>query len=217
MNEIIYNNKITKQDLEKLNITIDESVKIGENVSISSGVKLIGETKIEDNCEIKENCVIINSQIDKNVKIEFSIIEDSFIGECSTVGPFATIKKNSKIGSFCRIGNFVEIKKSNIGNKTKIAHLTYVGDAEIGDGCNLGCGVVFCNYDGAVKRKSIIGNNVFVGSNVNIIAPVEIGDGAYIAAGSTINKNIGNNQFAIARSFQTNKDNFINPYLNKNN
>ena len=129
------------------------------------------------------------------------------------MGPFATIKKDSIVGKNCRIGNFVEIKKSKIGDNTKIAHLTYVGDASIGCDCNIGCGVVFCNYDGHLKRNSIVGNKVFIGSNVNIIAPVNIGDEAYVAAGSTINKNVENNQFAIARSFQTNKENFKNPYL----
>lgn len=215
MNKIIYNNKTSKQDLEKLNVFIEDGVKIGKNVSLSSGVRLIGKTQIEDGCEIKENCVIANSSLSKGVKVLFSFVEDSCVGEGTEIGPFATIKKESKIGSNCRIGNFVEIKKSFIGNKTKIAHLTYVGDAEVGENCNLGCGVVFCNYDGSQKRKSIVGNNVFIGSNVNIIAPVNIGDDAYIAAGSTINKDIEKTQFAIARSYQINKENFINPYLNK--
>ena len=112
-------------------------------------------------------------------------------------------------------GNFVEIKNSNLGDGVKVAHLTYVGDADIGDVCNIGCGVVFCNYNGEIKQRSVIEKNVFIGSNVNIIAPVKIEEGAYIAAGSTINKNVGKNQFAIAREFQINKDNFKNPYLNK--
>lgn len=215
MSYVIYNKTIKKNDLEKLNIYIDDDVKIGENVKIWTGVKVVGECVIEEGCELGVNSVVECSHLKKNVKVVSSFIENCVVEENTTIGPFANLKKGSKIGANCRIGNFVEIKNSNISDNVKIAHLTYVGDAEVGSNCNIGCGVVFCNYDGAVKRRSIVGKNVFVGSNVNIIAPVKIGDGAYIAAGSTINKDVESNQFAIARSFQINKNNFNNPYLNR--
>ena len=188
---------------------------IGKNVKLCHGCCVMGNSVLEDDCEIGINSVITNSHIGKGVNVLSSFIEDSSIGEKTTVGPFATVKKNSKIGNVCRIGNFVEVKNSTVGAETKIAHLSYVGDAELGNDCNVGCGVVFCNYNGQIKQKSIVGNKVFIGSNVNIVAPVKIEDFSYIAAGSTINKDVLKNQFAIARSFQTNKDNFNNPYLKR--
>ena len=212
---IIYSEKITKEDLFRFNIVIEDGVKIGKNVKLNYGSSILGYSEIEDDCEIGCNSIISNSHLNKGVKVLSSIIEDSSVGENTTVGPFSTIKKGAIIGGGCRIGNFVEIKNSQIGDKTKIAHLTYVGDAQLGYDCNVGCGVVFCNYNGQIKQRSIIGNKVFIGSNVNIIAPVRIEDFAYIAAGSTINRDISEKQFAIARTSQINKNNFDNPYLKK--
>ena len=212
---IIYNDNIKRKELLKLDICIGKDVVIGKNVKLCHGCCVMGNSVLEDDCEIGINSVITNSHIGKGVNVLSSFIEDSSIGEKTTVGPFATVKKNSKIGNVCRIGNFVEVKNSTVGAETKIAHLSYVGDAELGNDCNVGCGVVFCNYNGQIKQKSIVGNKVFIGSNVNIVAPVKIEDFSYIAAGSTINKDVLKNQFAIARSFQTNKDNFNNPYLKR--
>ena len=212
---IIYNDNIKRKELLKLDICIGKDVVIGKNVKLCHGCCVMGNSVLEDDCEIGINSVITNSHIGKGVNVLSSFIEDSSIGEKTTVGPFATVKKNSKIGNVCRIGNFVEVKNSIVGAETKIAHLSYVGDAELGNDCNVGCGVVFCNYNGQIKQKSIVGNKVFIGSNVNIVAPVKIEDFSYIAAGSTINKDVLKNQFAIARSFQTNKDNFNNPYLKR--
>lgn len=212
MMKIKLDNHTTKEELNNLNIFIDDEVTIGKDVEISSGAKLIGKCVIGDNCIIDVNSVIINSELKAYVRVISSFVEDSVVEVNTVIGPFASIKKNSVIGNNCRIGNFVEIKNSIVGNKCKIAHLAYVGDAELGENCNVGCGVVFCNYNGKIKQKSLIGDNVFIGSNVNIIAPIKIGDWAYIAAGSTINKDIECKQFSIARSCQINKDNFNNPY-----
>lgn len=217
MNYLQYNENITKEELLKYNIVISDTAKISAGVKLSFGVCILGDSIIEDNCEISGNTVIDNSTISRGVKILSSMVTDSRINEGSTVGPFANIRNETVIGKNCRIGNFVEIKKSVVGDQSKIAHLTYVGDAEIGNDCNIGCGVVFCNYNGEIKQKSHLGNGVFVGSNVNIIAPVTIGDNAYIAAGSTINKDIENDEFAIARERQINKKNFNNPYKNHQN
>ena len=213
MCEILFDKNVTKEQLQKLNIFIGKDCKIGKNVKISTGVKILGKSEICDNCCLGINSVVKNSKLSSGVDVVSSFVEDSIIGESTTIGPFATLKKNSVVGNECRIGNFVEIKNSNIGNGVKIAHLTYVGDADIGDGCNLGCGVVFCNYDGEKKRRSIVEENVFIGSNVNIVAPLRIERDSYIAAGSTINKDIKCGQLAIARARQENKNNFKNPYL----
>ncbi len=214
MNYILYQKSISKDELLSQHIVIDESCDVAEGVKIGVGVCILGNTVILEGTEVYGNSIIENSKIGMNVIIRSSEINSSIVLDNTTIGPFAHIRNESEIGESCRIGNFVEIKKSIVGRHTKIAHLTYVGDAEIGTNCNLGCGVVFCNYNGSIKQKSYIGDNVFIGSNVNIIAPVTIEDGAYIAAGSTINKDVGLDEFAIARSRQEIKKNFNNPYKN---
>ena len=217
MDYIIYDKHITSEILKNMNIVISDKATIGNNVKISAGVCLIGCVEIGDHVEIRENTIIENSRIGNNVKIVSSYIENSVVGEYTEVGPFAHIHKGSAIAKHCRIGNFVEIKNSKIDDRTKIAHLTYVGDSVIGKNCNIGCGVVFCNYNGKIKQGCILKDNVFIGSNVNLVAPVVVEEGGYIAAGSTINCNVEKNEFAIARAKQVNKNNFKNPYLEKIN
>ena len=212
MNYIVFNNQTSKEELLKYNIVISDNSIVEEGAKISHGVSVLGASWISGDSEIGCNSVIDSSVIKNKVHIQSSVITKAIIGEESTVGPFANIREGVNIGRGCRIGNFVEIKNSTLGDGTKVAHLTYIGDADIGSECNIGCGVVFCNYNGKIKQRSCLGNRVFVGSNVNIIAPVNIGDEAYIAAGSTINKDIDSNEFAIARARQENKKNFQNPY-----
>ena len=199
------------------NIIIDDTAIIGKDVKISDNVCILGKSVIGDRCEISPNSVIKDSYLGEGCIIVASHIEDSSLGKVCTVGPFAHIRANSKLGEKCRVGNFVEIKNSQIGNNSKMAHLAYVGDAIVGNNCNIGCGVVFCNYDGEKKQRSKLGDNVFVGSNANLVAPVSIADNAYIAAGSTINLDVGEGEFAIARERQTNKKNFKNPYIKSKN
>ena len=199
------------------NIIIDDTATIGKDVKISDNVCILGKSVIGDGCEISPNSVIKDSYLGEGCIIVASHIEDSSLGKGCTVGPFAHIRANSKLGEKCRVGNFVEIKNSQIGNNSKMAHLAYVGDAIVGNNCNIGCGVVFCNYDGEKKQQSKLGDNVFVGSNANLVAPVSIADNAYIAAGSTINLDVGEGEFAIARERQTNKKNFKNPYIKSKN
>ena len=151
-----------------------------------------------------QNSRINNSKIGNNVEIQSSVILDSTIGEGTTVGPFAYVRPESAIGNHCRIGDFVEIKKSTIGDNTKVSHLTYVGDAEVGEGCNFGCGTVTVNYDGKNKNKTIIGNNSFIGCNTNLISPVTVEDNTYIAAGSTITNDVKEGELAVARAKQRN-------------
>ena len=199
------------------NIIIDDTAIIGKDVKISDNVCILGKSVIGDRCEISPNSVIKDSYLGEGCIIVASHIENSSLGKGCTVGPFAHIRTNSKLGEKCRVGNFVEIKNSQIGNNSKMAHLAYVGDAIVGNNCNIGCGVVFCNYDGEKKQQSKLGDNVFVGSNANLVAPVSIADNAYIAAGSTINLDVGEGEFAIARERQTNKKNFKNPYIKSKN
>lgn len=161
-----------------------------------------------------------NNHIGKNVIIEDDVIllSNNFLENCivkrnSIIGPYCRIRPKSEIGEFCKIGNFVEIKNSTIGNGTKIAHLTYVGDAIIGENCNIGCGVVFCNYNGKEKNTIVVKNNSFIGSNVNLIAPLVIGNNCYICAGTTVTKNLNDYDFAIGRSEMTIKENRAKVYL----
>ncbi|MCH5154063.1 MAG: hypothetical protein J1F71_02510 [Clostridiales bacterium] len=146
-----------------------------------------------------ENCII-----GSGARIDSSRLYESYVGEETRVGPFAYIRPNSVIGKGCRIGDFVELKSCVIGDGSKVSHLSYIGDAELGAECNVGCGVVFANYDGKNKYKSIVGNRVFIGSNANIIAPVYIADRAFIAAGSTVTDNVPAEALAVARARQVN-------------
>ena len=177
---------------------ISNTAKIYDN-------NLILNSVIEGGVVIFPNSVIINSVIKENTIVYSSYIEDSEIGCDCVVGPFAHIRPNTKIANNVKVGNFVEIKKSEIESGTKISHLTYVGDSIVGKNCNFGCGTITCNYDGKHKHKTIIGNNVFIGSNSNLVAPVEIKDNCFIAAGSTITKDLKENTFAISRVNQREK------------
>ncbi len=151
----------------------------------------------------------MSAQISDRVEVKNSVVLESSIDDDTKVGPFAYLRPGSKIGKKVKIGDFVEVKKSVIGDKTKISHLTYVGDAEIGSNVNLGCGVVVVNYDGQKKNKTIVGDNSFVGCNVNLISPVEVKSNAYVAAGSTITDEVPENSLAIARSRQVIKEGWV--------
>ncbi len=184
---------------------IGPDVRIGEGTVIGANNTLKGTAVIKNNVKLFPGNYIENSIIEEGAVVNASQIYKSYIGKATKVGPYAYIRPESVIGANCRIGDFVEIKKSVIGDGCKVSHLSYVGDCEMGEHCNIGCGVVFVNYDGRDKHKAIVGNRVFVGSNVNVIAPVTIGDGAFLAAGSTINQSVGKDVLAIARERQVNK------------
>lgn len=202
INNIHLDNGVTLIDPKATYIGID--VTIGKDTIIYPGTILEGNTVIGSNCLIMQNCRIKDSKINDGVTVESSVILDSEIGKNTTVGPFAYIRPESKIGEKARIGDFVEIKKSTIGNGTKVSHLTYIGDAEVGSGCNFGCGTVVVNYDGKVKNKTIIGNNSFIGCNTNLVSPVRVYDNTYIAAGSTITNDVEEGDLAVARAKQRN-------------
>lgn len=187
---------------------IDAEVEIGNDTLIEAGVTLRGRTKIGSNCVIGANSEIVESVIADNVVVTSSMIEHATIAAGVDVGPYAHIRPNSDLKENVHIGNFVEIKNTTIGANTKVGHLTYVGDADLGEHINVGCGTVFVNYDGKDKHRATVGDHVFIGCNANLVAPVTIGDRAFIAAGSTITKDIPNDALGIARSRQENKDGY---------
>ena len=184
------------------NTYIDSDAVISRGVTIEPYNFIKGRTIIKENASIMPNNYIEDCIIGANARVDSSRLYRSVVGEFTTVGPFAYLRPDSIVGESCRIGDFVELKNCVIGNGTKVSHLSYVGDAQLGEKCNIGCGVVFVNYDGKNKHKSVVGNNVFVGSNANIIAPVTIEDGAFIAAGSTITDSVPAQALAIARERQ---------------
>lgn len=179
---------------------IDETVRIGAGTLIGPCVTLEGSTVIGRDCVIRQNTRIRDSVLADNVEVESSVILESRIGSGTTVGPFAYLRPHTTIGAGCKVGDFVEMKNSSFGDGSKAAHLTYVGDADVGSGVNLGCGVVFVNYDGTNKHRSQVGDDVFIGCNSNLVSPVSIGDGAYIAAGSTVTEDVEEDALYIARS-----------------
>lgn len=195
---------------------IDAGVVIGSDTVIEAGVQLQGETVIGMDCMIGAHSRIVDSVIEDNVVITNSVVESSHVKKSADIGPFAHLRPNAEIGEGAHIGNFVEVKNAEIGNHTKVGHLTYIGDATLGEDINVGCGVVFVNYDGKQKHHTKVGAHSFIGSNSNIVAPVTIEENSSIAAGSTITNDVPEYALAIARARQVNKEGYAKklPYLN---
>ena len=196
-------------------IFIDEKASFGKNVVIYENVRIEGDCFIGDNTVIMPNTYILDSTIGKNCVIKCSYIENSQIKNDVNIGPYAHLRPNSIIENGAKIGNFVEIKNATIGENSKVSHLAYVGDAILGKECNVGCGAIFVNYNGKEKNKTIVGDNVFIGSNCNVIAPVKISSNSYIVAGTTITDTVNEDDFVIGRVRQENKPNRANKYLKK--
>lgn len=191
-------------------IYIDMGVTIDRDVTIYPGAIIQGNTAIGSSSIIYPNNRIVNSHIGSDVAIKDScVIEESSIADGCQVGPFAHLRPGTILEKNVRIGNYVELKKAVVGEGSKANHLTYLGDAEIGSGVNIGAGTITCNYDGWKKHKTVIGNSVFVGSDVQFVAPVKIGDGAFIAAGSTVTKDVPSGALAISRVKQENKEGWV--------
>ncbi len=193
------------------NTYISPFAQIGKDSVIYPDVHIEGKVKIGQNCVIYSSTTIEDSSVGDNTSVRSSVILKSTVGSNTAVGPFAYIRPNCNIGDNVKVGDFVEVKNSAIGNKTKISHLTYVGDSDVGENVNFGCGTVTVNYDGINKFRTTIGNNAFIGCNTNLVAPVTVGDNSFIAAGSTITDTVPENGFSIARSRQTNKENWVKP------
>ena len=182
---------------------VGAGVKIGSDTVIYPGTLLEGNVEIGAGCTIGPDSRIVDTRIGDHVHVVKSVVTGSQVDEGTKIGPFAYLRPGSQIGKHIKIGDFVEIKNAVIGDETKISHLTYVGDADVGKNVNLGCGVVVSNYDGVKKHRTTVGDNVFVGCNVNLVAPVTVKSNSYIAAGSTITEEVPENALAIARSRQT--------------
>lgn len=187
---------------------IDLDVEIEEGAIIHPMVTLSGKTVIKKKAVVFSGCELIDTIVGENVDIRATYALEAKIGNHTTVGPFACLRKNAVIGAYCRVGDFVEVKNSNISDGVKMAHLAYVGDSDVGENTNVGCGAVFANYNGKTKFRCQVGSNVFIGANTNLVAPVKVDNGAYIAAGSTITRDVPAGNLCIARSRQVFKENW---------
>ncbi|MDL2289534.1 bifunctional UDP-N-acetylglucosamine diphosphorylase/glucosamine-1-phosphate N-acetyltransferase GlmU [Clostridia bacterium OttesenSCG-928-F22] len=194
--------------IDKNNAYIDVQVEIGRDTVIYPGAVIEGNTKIGENCTIIGVCTLKDATIGSHVSIKSSDLEQCVVRDGAKLGPYVHIRPNSDIGENTKLGNFVEVKNSTLAEGAKVSHLTYVGDAEVGKDVNIGCGVVFVNYDGKHKYKTVVEDNAFIGCNTNLVAPVKVEKGAYIAAGSTITKDVPQENLAIARARQINRANW---------
>lgn len=220
--EIIMKNRINRKNMvngvtiiDPSNTYISADAIIGSDTFLHPGTIIEGNTVIGSDCEIGPHTVIRDSEIGDRTTIRQSTVHDSKLGTEVSVGPFAHIRPDSVIGDEVRVGNFVEIKKTVFGNRSKASHLSYIGDAQVGEDVNLGCGSITVNYDGKNKFKTVIGNGVFIGCNSNLVAPVTVEDGAYVAAGSTITENVPSKALSVARARQVNKEDYVDQLLNK--
>jgi bifunctional UDP-N-acetylglucosamine pyrophosphorylase/glucosamine-1-phosphate N-acetyltransferase len=189
---------------------IDAAVEIGADTVIEPFVQLLGQTRIGEDCRIRSYSVIENSTLADNVLVrQGCVIANARIDAGALIGPFTHVRPETEIGEGAHVGNFVETKKVKIGKGSKANHLTYLGDAEIGAGTNIGAGTITCNYDGVNKHKTLIGDGVFVGSDTTLVAPISVGNGAYIAAGSAITEDVPEGALALGRSRQTTKPDWV--------
>ena len=187
-------------------VLIDPEVTAGEDTVIEAGVQLLGRTKVGARCVIRSGSILVDAHLGDEVTVEpHCMVAQSRLDDHVIIGPFARLRGESHLKAGARIGNFVELKKSTVGEGTKAMHLTYLGDAKIGAKANIGAGTITCNYDGFHKYPTSIGNKVFIGSDAALVAPIRVGDGAYVAAGSTITENVPSDALAIARGRQANK------------
>ncbi|MCD7946974.1 MAG: UDP-N-acetylglucosamine diphosphorylase [Oscillospiraceae bacterium] len=188
---------------------VGPEVEIGVGTVLLPGTILRGQTRIGTDCEIGPNTMVCDCVLGDRVTVNASQLYESTVEDETTVGPFAYVRPHCHIGRAVKVGDFVELKNSTIGAGTKISHLTYVGDSDVGQGVNFGCGTVTVNYDGDEKHRTTIGDGAFIGCNTNLIAPVQVGDGAYTAAGSTITQEVPARSLAIARARQTIKEHWM--------
>lgn len=194
---------------------IGPDVVIEQDVTIYPGTIIKGETTIKTDAAIGPNSELADCYIGEGTAVKQSVIHNSTVGSHVNIGPFAHIRPESVIGNNAKLGNFVELKKTTLGDNSKVSHLSYVGDAKVGSNVNVGCGTITVNYDGKNKYLTTIEDDAFIGCNSNLIAPVTIGQGSYVAAGSTINKDVPANALSIARARQTNKEDYVDRILNR--
>lgn len=185
---------------------VDERVRVGAGTRILPGTHLVGTTEVGQACTLGPDSWIEDSAVEDGAVVRYSVLESARVRERSTVGPFAHLRSRADVGPEARVGNFVEVKAARLGRGVKAGHLSYLGDAEVGEGTNVGAGTITCNYDGAAKHRTVIEDGVFIGSNVSLVAPVTIGRGAFVAAGSTITENVPPQMLALGRARQVLKE-----------
>jgi len=191
-------------------IWIDEAVRIGQDARIGAGSVLSGATVVGKNVQVGVGCVLHAASVADGARIkDYSLLEEAAVGRNALVGPFARLRPGTQLADQVHIGNFVETKKARIGKGSKANHLTYLGDCEIGSGVNVGAGTITCNYDGVAKHRTVLGDGVFVGSDSQFVAPVTVGKGSYIGAGSTITEDVPPQSLALARSRQVTKRDYM--------
>ncbi len=191
------------------NVYVGPQVQVGAGAVILPGAILRGETCVGARCEIGPNTLLRDVTVGEDSVVNASQCSGCVIGAGTTVGPYAYIRPDTQVGDRVRVGDFVELKNSVIGDETKISHLAYLGDCDVGEGCDIGCGTVTVNYDGVKKFRTRIGGGAFIGCNTNLVAPVSVGQGAYVAAGSTITRDVPSQSLAIARAQQTVKNQWV--------
>jgi bifunctional UDP-N-acetylglucosamine pyrophosphorylase / glucosamine-1-phosphate N-acetyltransferase len=194
---------------------VEKNVRIGADTVLFPGCVLRGSTVIGEDCQIGPYTELIDSQVGNGTEIKQSVLLEASVGNAVHIGPFAYLRPGAKLADSVKVGDFVEIKNSVIGEGSKVPHLSYVGDAIVGSGVNIGCGVITANYDGFNKSTTEIGDGAFIGSNSNLIAPIKIGKGAYVVAGSTITHEVGDNDLAIARERQVTKHGYAEKIRNR--
>ncbi len=194
---------------------LDSTVIVGKNVVIEPFAVVKGNTVLQDNCVVGSFSYIENSTIGCGTVVRSSRICNSTIGKNCTIGPNAHLRENACVGDNCRVGNFVEIKNSTLCENVKASHLAYIGDAYVGKNTNIGCGVIFVNYDGKTKHKTHVGENCFIGCNANLVAPLDIGNNCFVACGTTVDRNVPDGAFSIGRSYLTIKEGKATKYLPK--
>jgi bifunctional UDP-N-acetylglucosamine pyrophosphorylase/glucosamine-1-phosphate N-acetyltransferase len=203
--EALMESGVTIEDPERFDC--DEGVEVGPDTLLEPSVRLRGRTRIGSGCRIGQGSILTDSEVADGVVVKpYCVFEGAVVGLSAEVGPFARLRPGADVGEAAHVGNFVELKKTKLGKGAKANHLTYLGDATIGAGTNVGCGTVTCNYDGEKKHPTTIGENAFIGSNSILVAPIAIGDGAYVAAGSTLTEDVPAGALALGRSRQVNKE-----------
>lgn len=200
--------------MEAAHTYIEPDVSLEPGVTIFPNCYLHGKTKVAAGATLEPGCVLKDSEVLENSTIKaYSYLEQAKVSPSCQVGPYARLRPGTELGNKCKVGNFVEIKKAKLDPSVSVSHLSYVGDAEIGENVNIGCGFITCNYDGEAKHKTIIGKNSFIGSDTQMIAPVNLGESVFIASGSTINQDVPDKGFALSRARQVTKENMAGRFL----
>jgi bifunctional UDP-N-acetylglucosamine pyrophosphorylase/glucosamine-1-phosphate N-acetyltransferase len=196
--------------IDPANTYVDDTVTIGPDTILHPGVILQGRTTVGSEFVVSTGCHVADTTIGDRVLLKpYCVLTESTVEEDAQLGPFCHLRPASHVGARAKVGNFVELKKSRIGRGSKVPHLSYIGDTTMGDGVNIGAGTITCNYDGVAKHETVIADGVFVGTNSSLVAPLTIGEGAYVGAGSVITKSVPPGALAVARGHQETREGWV--------